>query len=272
MPTDIVPMDEDGSRKRARTHSVASTQTAAQDGADEAGSGLAVTRPPRQVPHCWNNNFTVRLTYSDNFTHSIQNNSSTAVAQYFRTNSIYDPDVSNTGHQPFASDLWKGMYEYYTVLACKATVRLYNCYDDVATYTLGGLSKVKPGCVNVGFLATTNSADYVTSGGAFPLCEMKNVSSMFLTPLNYLEYSHTYTPGDFLVDAKDADNDQTWTPIGSNSAVSRNFGYVISPGITGTASLAGVSPTPVVLVQAQVILEYTVQFTQVAQTFRVTPS
>lgn len=69
----------------------------AADGATEVGSGLGVTIP-RSVPHLYNNNYTVKLTYADNYRHAV--NYGNAAKQVFRMNSIFDPDYTGTGHQP----------------------------------------------------------------------------------------------------------------------------------------------------------------------------
>jgi len=36
----------------------------------------------------------------------------------FRSNSIYDPDYTGTGHQPRSHDQWAQYYKYYRVLSC----------------------------------------------------------------------------------------------------------------------------------------------------------
>ena len=78
-----------------------STQTgtsAAKQGATEAGHGLEVTIP-RNIPHLYNNNYTVRLTYADSF-NMLLSNAGGGANYTFRTNSIYDPDYTSAGHQP----------------------------------------------------------------------------------------------------------------------------------------------------------------------------
>ena len=105
-----------------------STQTgstsAAKQGANEVGAGLQVTIP-RAIPHGYNNNYTVRLTYADAFNLLITN-AGGGTSHTFRTNSIYDPDYTATGHQPLMRDLWASQYDYYTVLACHYEIQIYN--------------------------------------------------------------------------------------------------------------------------------------------------
>ena len=73
----------------------------AAEGASQVGQGLTVT-VPKSVPHGYNNNYTVKLTYADNFRHDIAQAAGSAT-QIFCTNSIFDPDITGTGHQPHLS-------------------------------------------------------------------------------------------------------------------------------------------------------------------------
>lgn len=258
------------SNKRQATNQL--SRTDAQDGAEEAGRGLEVTMP-KAVPHGYNNNYTVRLTYADNYRADIGQAGNSANTQIFRTNGIFDPDFSGTGHQPLFRDMWASMYDYYTVLACDYTIRMYNASgQDPVTFTAAITSAQNIGAVNVSVFPTTNSTDYssAASGLIYPAAEFKNTHTEFLTPGEKMEFKGTLTPGDFIVDAKDSDNDTTWIANGSNPSVPRFLGYVISPA--QWTALVGVNELPVSSIQIQVILHYTVQFTQVNQTLRTVPS
>lgn len=249
-------MSESTSNKRQRS------------GPEQVGNGLDVT-VPRNVPHLYNNNYTVKLTYADNFKHDIAINGSASIAQVFRMNSIFDPDVTGTGHQPVMRDLWASQYDYYTVIQADYKLRFYNASFDSITYTAVGTSAQRPSCVNVTHvMGTTNSADITTpaNGFIYPQAEMKNTVTEFLTPEGYIEFKGSLTQGDFIVDAKDADSDNTWVAVGSNPAVPRFFGYILSPGFWTT--FTGGSETLYACIQVQVIIDYTVQFTQMNQALR----
>lgn len=41
----------------------------------------------------------------------------------YRANGAYDPNQSGTGHQPFGFDQWASLFNHYTVLGAKITVR-----------------------------------------------------------------------------------------------------------------------------------------------------
>lgn len=241
-----------------------------REGAEQVGQGLEVT-VPRNVPHLYNNTYTVRLTYADNYRHDIAQNGSASASQTFRMNSIYDPDITGTGHQPILRDLWASQYDYYAVLQCDYKIRMYNAHGEAVTFTAVGTNAQKIGCVNVSLLkCTTNAADYSASGLVYPIAEQKNVETRFLIPEDYTEFSGSLTQGDFMVDAKDADSDPTWTAVGSNPTIARSFGYVISPAqYTG---LTGVNETPYSSIQVQVIIDYIVQFTQMNQSLRAIAS
>lgn len=238
-------------------------RTAAQEGAEQAGQGLQVT-VPRNVPHLYNNNFTVKLTYADNYRHEF--NYGTTAQQYFRTNSIFDPDVSGSGHQPIMRDLWASQYDYYTVVACDYEIHLYNGATDVLTWTSVGTSSQRTGVAQATLLATTNASDFVTTTTVFPMAEMKNTITKFFVPEDTVTFKGTLTPGDFIVDAKDADSDTTWTAVGSNPAVPRFLGYVLTSAQQG--ALIGQNETPWIVAWAYVKLDFTVQFTQIAPALR----
>lgn len=249
-------MSESTSNKRQRS------------GPEQVGNGLEVT-VPRNVPHLYNNNYTVKLTYADNYLHNIACNGSASTAQVFRMNSIFDPDVTGTGHQPVMRDLWASQYDYYTVIQADYKLRFYNAAFDSITYTAVGTSAQRPACVNATHvMGTTNSADITTpaNGFIYPQAEMKNTVTEFLTPEGYIEFKGSLTQGDFIVDAKDADSDNTWVAVGSNPAVPRFFGYILSPAVWNT--LTGQSETLYACIQVQVIIDYTVQFTQMNQALR----
>ena len=250
------------------TMSEATSNKRKREGAEQVGQGLQVT-VPRNVPNSYNNNYTVQLNYADNYRHDIAQTGSTSAYQAFRMSGIFDPDRTGVGHQPFFRDMWASQYDYFAVLQCDYVIRMYNAFADPVTFTAVGTSAQRIGCVNVTqFLGTTNPADITTpsNGVIYPAAEMKNTNTYLLAPEDQLEIKGSLTQADFIVDAKDADSDQTWIAVGSNPTVDRIFGYVISPA--QWTSLTGVSETPYSSIVVQVVLNYTVQFTQVNQSLR----
>lgn len=243
------------------------SRTDAQDGANEVGRGLEVTIP-KSIPHGYNNNYTVRLTYADNWRHDVTYGSSNV--QVFRTNSIYDPDYTGTGHQPLMRDLWASQYDYYTVLACDYEITLYNGGTDTNTYTAVGTSSQRLGCVMVTLLPTTNDSDYISGSYITPQAEQKNARTEMIEPEGRTTFRGTLTPGDFIVDAKDADSDTTWTAVGSNPAIPRYLGYRLVHA--HQAAITGQNKQFYSAVTVYAKLHYTVQFTQLNQSLRIAAS
>jgi hypothetical protein len=241
--------------------------TAMADEATQVGQGLEVTIP-RSVPHAYNNSFTVRLSYADNYRMDV--NYGSVGRQIFRMNSIYDPDYTNTGHQPMFRDMWASQYDYYAVLHCDYEIHLFNGGVDTLTYTAVGTAAQRLGCVQAHFVRSTNVSDFITTTSVYPIAEMKNVSTKFIVPETQAVFSGTLSQGDFLVDAVDSDSDQTWIAMGANPTINRFFGVVVTSA--QPAAIVGQNKTPFTAIQAYVKLDYTVQFTQVSQALRSVPS
>lgn len=244
-----------------------STQTsAAKEGAKQVGQGLQVT-VPRNIPHAYNNNFTVRLTYSDcvNLTFSAAAGSA---SRTLSMNSIYDPDYSGAGHQPHMRDLWASQYDYYAVLSATYHIEAYNCADDMIGYTTVGANTQKVcGCIAT-VIPTTSTSDIAnaTNGLPFPSVEMKNTRSKWLLPDRSIVFEGTLTPGDFIVDAKNQNSDNTWTAVGSNPAVQRYLGIIFNSN--NSTSFGGATEPPFTNIQLWYTIDYDVQFTQLNASLR----
>lgn len=52
-------------------------------------------------------------------------------AQQYRMNSIYDPDATSTGHQPYGHDSYGSIFQQYRVHRCDWRVRFVNASSDV---------------------------------------------------------------------------------------------------------------------------------------------
>ncbi len=63
----------------------------------------------------------------------------------FRLNSIFDPDFTGTGHQPYGHDTYELLYEQYRVVGCKATVT-YSA--SAATSNIIALAEITPNSVS----------------------------------------------------------------------------------------------------------------------------
>lgn len=89
---------------------------------------LRVVKLPRQM---WPQRVMAKLDYYD--TIPIGNGVSTYAEYVFSMNSIYDPDVTGTGHQPRGRDQWANMYNKYIVRGCRYRVSAYAADATAAT-------------------------------------------------------------------------------------------------------------------------------------------
>lgn len=64
----------------------------------------------------------VRLRYAQNV-NLTPSGTGTPAHYTFSANGMYDPDISGAGHQPMGFDQWMAIYDHYTVLGSKITVR-----------------------------------------------------------------------------------------------------------------------------------------------------
>lgn len=235
-------------------------------GEAEVGQGLAIT-VPRNIPNGYNNNYTVTLTYADSklFTISMAGGSA---QQVWAMNSIYDPDVTGTGHQPLMRDLWASQYDYYAVISARYKFSFYNGARDLVSYTAAGSSSQTIGGVAITLIPTTNVADVTsaTTGYMMPALEMKNTRTKIIWPEEWLTMEGELTPGDFLVDAADSDTDRTWTQNNANPALLRYLG--VSFNSVNSGAITGQNEQPYAAIQGVFEIEYDVQFTQLNQSLR----
>lgn len=72
----------------------------------------------------------MKFRYTDN----IQLQSTSGVPQFyqFAGNSLFDPDITGTGHQPYGFDQWSAFYNKYTVFGCKAEFTVVNASGNTA--------------------------------------------------------------------------------------------------------------------------------------------
>ena len=72
------------------------------------------------------------LKYSQTF--SLTSTTGSLAYQVFTANGLYDPDITGAGHQPFYYDQLSALYNHYTVIASKITIRsLSNGTTDSST-------------------------------------------------------------------------------------------------------------------------------------------
>jgi len=65
-----------------------------------------------------------KLRYHDTLT--ITSIAGVLAEQQYRWNSTFDPDFTNAGHQPLYRDTYAAIYDQYSVVSAKATIKMYN--------------------------------------------------------------------------------------------------------------------------------------------------
>jgi len=75
-------------------------------------------------PNPFPRRFRVRLKYSETPTVSTAGSVNTAASYTWRLSSLYDPNFSAGGHQPYQFDQLSSLYSYYKVYKCAYAVRI----------------------------------------------------------------------------------------------------------------------------------------------------
>lgn len=84
-------------------------------------------RKPRRkpLPRAFPKSMTTKLKYVETVVLNATANGA-PVNYHFRANSIYDPNLTGTGHQPMGRDQFALIYDHYTVIGAKMTVKYYS--------------------------------------------------------------------------------------------------------------------------------------------------
>lgn len=108
--------------KRAKTHAGRSAFKSSSRTA--RNSLIDTTKLPRG-----SDRKTVKIRYADTFQLNTSTVAGAISAHYFSANSIYDPDVTGTGHQPYGFDSYKLFHNHYTVTNAKINVKFMSNYQ-----------------------------------------------------------------------------------------------------------------------------------------------
>lgn len=93
-----------------------------------------------KIPRAFPSTFTTRLKYVEVV--ELDCEALGAPKQYnFRANSIYDPNLTGTGHQPMGRDEFSAIYDHYTVIGSKLKATFYpkGDYTQNVSMFLGGM-------------------------------------------------------------------------------------------------------------------------------------
>lgn len=131
-----------------------------------------------------------------------------------RLNSIFDPDLSGVGHQPYGRDHFAGIYKYYRVLSCDVELRFIN--HDVTEVSQNAWQLV-------GYELTDDIADIYSDWQTF--VEGKHSKSQLLAPNNDVfdglagkvtTMNFHYEPTQWDYHVMEQGTEERWTPIGTN--------------------------------------------------------
>ena len=180
------------------------------------------------------NSIITKLRYCENLT--ITGTSGAVGYKIFAANGIFDPNISDTGHQPLYRDNYASLYDQYTVIGSKITVRAMNSgSSSVVIFGLVGDDDSNIS-TNVETLMEQNNGQHKISG---------TVSSEPVTLVSNFEPLR-----DFGVDAKD--DGASATAVGSNPSELWCYGVWA----------AAADATSTIAMNFTVTLEYTVKFTE----------
>ena len=181
----------------------------------------------------------LKLRYCDDV--SIDTTAGAAAGHVFRANSVFDPDLTAAGHQPYGFDEWSNFYNHYTVLGAKITVN----------YT--SESALVGGVTNVGI--SLQAASAVTTNPTLAK-EKGSTSYGILTGLQALgkkTLSKTFSAKKFFGVPNVIDGDRFTSGIAANPSEEAFF-------VVWVGSVAGADdPNPV---NCAVTIEYIVALTE----------
>lgn len=86
----------------------------------------------------------------------------------FRMNSVFDPDYTATGHQPYGFDQWKVLYNHYVVEACTAEVVLTTTATGTVAPVLFGMY------VSDDFTVQNQSYQLIEAGSAWDMSSIRS--------------------------------------------------------------------------------------------------
>lgn len=212
--------------------------------------GTQVIAPPKHVFTNWMDYMTLDHRYADEYT--LDTTTTNGQSQQWRTNSIFDPDLTGVGHQPKGSDTYRAIYDYYRVL---------NCHYKITFCNLGSVPII------YGLLKSADVTDFTNATQLIPLLENPALMECGILDIEgsdngLIVLEGDLGPEDFTVDIVNQKDAEVWTPVGSSPNVIKILAL-------NTAPYNGTANSEVNLIAEFV---YTVQWRQVNATVRNTSS
>nr|WAE43085.1 MAG: capsid protein [Cressdnaviricota sp.] len=212
---------------------------------DVIGSIAEDERDRAVVASLWDKTFSsyapetiVKMPYYFNAEISCATNT-TSILNQFKANSIYDFDLTGSGHQPLGRDTWAGIYNYYKVLETRLHVRVTTQTYDVQTVP-GGTNAYVQCPVFIGGLldiSATPPASLVqwqeaSKTGAnnkqMRFSPIHMITSVGSRNDNKCSFDMTWIPEDFEQAIIEGYSNTQWVPIGSDPGVLNYFSIMYS--------------------------------------------
>lgn len=185
------------------------------------------------------NSIITTLRYCENLT--LTSTTGATTSKVFRANGTFDPNYTDTGHQPMFRDQWAAIYDYYTVLGSKIKVTFKGTsdYSTVVCLQGSGTNSLSSG-VNT-FLEQNNGVHTIVGNKN---CETKQL---------FMTYSPVENQG------QDVKNDgSSMTLVGADPTNGEATYYF---GILAATSDAASTSTMDIIVE----IEYTVKYTELTK-------
>lgn len=131
----------------------------------------------------------------------------TTTKNYFSANGLYDPDITNAGHQPIGFDQLMTIYNHYVVLGSKIRVQFFGRED-----TNSSMSGV------VGIYADDSSSNSLNHEGLVENAD-KNKWAAYTSQSNKISLSDTYKSSVIYSEAPLADQSQRGTAAANPTEV-----------------------------------------------------
>lgn len=77
---------------------------------------------------CYEDEVIVKLPYADVVADIRSYEPGVSALYQYKANSIYDPDLTGSGHQPLGRDTWAAIYDYYKVLETRFTIKIIDLH------------------------------------------------------------------------------------------------------------------------------------------------
>lgn len=156
----------------------------------------------------------------------------------FRLNSLYDPDLTNPGHQPLGFDQLSPLYTYYTVIGCRARVTITNL-DAEHPYNLYMFPSNSSGSLD-----SDAQLSVMTERGLARWCQLTPAGAGGSTKTITLNWSAKKFYG------KSPFDDASFTSVMNNNPSAGAFLHIAAQPLNASAL---VDPHPIV---GSVVLEY----------------